>query len=95
MPEQLQESRLLADVHAAMGLNRQLVGPPSQRALVSPAVQTIYKLLDVHLPPAVQVVEKALSFVELAKKAANSWPDLKPWLNTTDIQALIAKVRQR
>lgn len=39
-----------------------------------------------------QAVQRALDFVELARKAANSWPDLKPWLNATDIQALVKKV---
>lgn len=39
-----------------------------------------------------RAVQLASGFVELARKAANSWPDLKPWLNASDVAALAAKV---
>ena len=42
-----------------------------------------------------QAVQRALDFVELARKAANSWPDLKPWLPTAEVQALVHKVSGR
>jgi hypothetical protein len=54
-----------------------------------------YFAFPIETARGVQVVEKAQDFVELAKKAANSWPDIKPWLNITDIQALLKKVRGR
>ncbi|EFN50467.1 hypothetical protein CHLNCDRAFT_142658, partial [Chlorella variabilis] len=39
-----------------------------------------------------RVLRLAGDFVDLARKAANSWPDIKPWLNASDIAALVAKV---
>jgi hypothetical protein len=39
-----------------------------------------------------QVLKLADGFVELVRKAANSWPDMKPWLNASDVAALVAKV---
>ncbi|GAB4822077.1 hypothetical protein N2152v2_009123 [Parachlorella kessleri] len=46
---------------------------------------------QVHRPKAVQ---RALDFVERARKAANAWPDLKPWLPTAEVQALLHKVEE-
>ncbi len=34
----------------------------------------------------------AAQFVELTRKAVNSWPQVKPWLEKVDIDALTAQV---
>ena len=39
-----------------------------------------------------QVVAAASEFVELVRKAANSWPSIKPWINASDIEELLSKV---
>ena len=39
-----------------------------------------------------QAVKVASEFVELTRKAINSWPNIKPWLNASDIETLVAKV---
>lgn len=36
----------------------------------------------------------AAQFVELTRKAVNSWPQVKPWLEKVDIDALTAQVRR-
>lgn len=38
-------------------------------------------------------VGDAKLLVDLVKKAVNSWPDAKPWMNATFIEALAQKVR--
>ena len=40
-------------------------------------------------------VKLASDFLELTRKALNSWPEVKPWLNASDIAALAAKVQAR
>ena len=39
-------------------------------------------------------VDAALSFVELAMKAVNAWPTMKPWLNETEVAAVVAAVEE-
>lgn len=39
-----------------------------------------------------RVVADARGFVELARKSANAWPSIKPWINATDIQGLLTSV---
>lgn len=39
-----------------------------------------------------QLVKLARDFVELARKAVNTWPEAKPWLDADDIAHLVEKV---
>lgn len=42
-----------------------------------------------------QLVKLARDFVELARKAVNTWPEAKPWLDADDIGRLVEKVGTR
>lgn len=44
------------------------------------------------LPARPQLVKLARDFVELARKAVNTWPEAKPWLDADDIARLVEKV---
>jgi hypothetical protein len=39
-----------------------------------------------------RAVADARGFLDLARKTANAWPTIKPWLNATDIEALLGTV---
>ena len=40
-----------------------------------------------------QAVQLASSIMELVRKATNSWPDIKPWVDAADVASLVAKAR--
>ena len=45
------------------------------------------------LPPSrAQLAKLAREFSELTRKAINTWPEAKPWLDADDIAALLQKV---
>lgn len=41
-----------------------------------------------------KVTKAALDFVELALKAANAWPTIKPWLNETEVEAAVKSIEE-